>query len=214
MAREFVVRNFRKSDRDSVRNIAYDTAFMGESADLFFDGRETLADFLTVYFTDYEPQSCFVAEMNDSVIGYLLGAKSEKRQNAAFIKIIPRLIIKSFFKGTPFRAKNMKLSFHIFVSVLRGEFGFPDCTKLYPALLHINVNKKYRGIGIGRKLIEIYIDYLKRENITGVHLTTKSENAVNFFKKMGFEVFHKTRLSYLRYLLKRSIELYILVKKL
>ena len=214
MAREFVVRSFLKSDRDSVRAIAYDTAFMGESADLFFDGREILADFLTVYFTDYEPQSCFVAEMNNNVIGYLLGAKSEKRQNAAFIKIIPRLIIKSFLKGAPFKVKNMKFSFHIFVSALRGEFNLPDCTKLYPALLHINIDKKYRGIGIGRKLIETYVDYLKRENITGVHLITKSENAVNFFKKMGFELFHKTRLSYLRYLLKKDIECYILVKKL
>ena len=214
MAREFVVRSFLKSDRDSVRAIAYDTAFMGESADRFFDGREILADFLTIYFTDYEPQSCFVAEMNNNVIGYLLGAKSEKRQNATFIKIIPRLIIKSFLKGAPFSVNNMKFSFHIFVSALRGEFKFPDCTKLYPALLHINIDKKYRGIGIGRKLIETYVDYLKRENITGVHLITKSENAVNFFKKMGFELFHKTRLSYLRYLLKKDIECYILVKKL
>jgi len=214
MAKEFVVRNYQESDRDSIRNIAYDTAFMGESADLFFDGRETLADFLTVYFTDYEPRSCFVAEMDGDVIGYLLGAKSEKRQNVAFIRIIPRLIIKAFLKGTPFRIKNMKFSFHIFLSALRGEFNLPNCTKLYPALLHINVDKKYRGLGIGRKLIETYVDYLKRENITGVHLITKSENAVNFFIKMGFEVFHKTRLSYLRYILKRNIELYILVRKL
>ncbi|MCL5986281.1 MAG: GNAT family N-acetyltransferase [Actinobacteria bacterium] len=214
MAKEFVVRNYRKSDRDSIRNIAYDTAFMGESADLFFDGREILADFLTIYFTDYEPQSCFVAEMDGDVIGYLLGARNEKRQNAAFIRIIPRLIIKAFLKGKPFRIKNMKFSFHIFLSALRGEFNLPDCTKLYPALLHINVDKKYRGIGIGRKLIETYVDYLKRENITGVHLITKSENAVNFFKKMGFEVFHKTSLSYLRYILKRNIELHILVKKI
>jgi ribosomal protein S18 acetylase RimI-like enzyme len=214
MTKEFLVRNYQESDRNSIRSIAYDTALMGESADLFFDGREILADFLTVYFTDYEPQSCFVTEMNNNVIGYLLGAKSEKRQNTTFIKIIPRLIIKAFFRGAPFRVKNMKFSFHIFVSALRGEFTLPDCTKLYPALLHINIDKKYRGLGIGRKLIETYVDYLKRENITGVHLITKSENAVNFFKKMGFEVFHKTRLSYLRYLLKKDIECYILVKKI
>jgi len=71
----FIVRKYKKEDRKSVRKIACDSAFMGEPCEIFFKGRDFLADVLTLYFTDYEQESCFVAEVDNIVAGYLIGAR-------------------------------------------------------------------------------------------------------------------------------------------
>ena len=74
---DVVIRQYRKQDREFVRSIAWDTAFFGSPAEIFFSEKKILADFLTLYFTDYEPESCFVAENQGRVVGYLIGAKSK-----------------------------------------------------------------------------------------------------------------------------------------
>lgn len=72
---EVIIRQYQKDDRDFVRKISWDTSFMGNPAYPIFEDKEILTDFLTAYFTDHEPESCFVAESGKKVIGYLIGAK-------------------------------------------------------------------------------------------------------------------------------------------
>ena len=62
MTGEFCIRAYKAGDRRKVREISYDTAFMGESPEDFFDEEEIPADEVTLYYTDYEPESVFVAE--------------------------------------------------------------------------------------------------------------------------------------------------------
>ena len=70
-----VIRKFNSKDRNGIRGISCDTAFLGKPRTDFFDDDEILADALTLYFTDYEPGSCFVAVYGEKVVGYLVGAK-------------------------------------------------------------------------------------------------------------------------------------------
>ena len=67
------VRSFVAEDREAVRDISYRTGFMGESAESFWRHRESWADLWTSYYTDREPESLYVATMDDSVVGYLAG---------------------------------------------------------------------------------------------------------------------------------------------
>ncbi len=87
---DFVIRPYQGKDREAIRKIAFDTAFMGEPAEVFFTDQEVLADILTDYFTDHEPESLFVAESGGAIVGYLLGAKDSARVSRIFIKIIRR----------------------------------------------------------------------------------------------------------------------------
>lgn len=41
----------------------------------FFLGGEILADLLMKYYTDYEPESIFIAKTDNRMTGYLLGCK-------------------------------------------------------------------------------------------------------------------------------------------
>jgi hypothetical protein len=88
MAGPIFVRQYEPRDREAVRHIAVATALAGRPAALFMDGDDLLADGLTAYFTDYEPGSCFVAEMNGRVVGYIIGSVDTR----AMDRVVGRMI--------------------------------------------------------------------------------------------------------------------------
>ena len=65
---------------------------------------------------------------------------------------------------------------------------FHDKFAAYPAHLHVNCHKDYRGLGIGKLLLEHFENELKKEMISGYHIVT-SKGAINrrFYTKSGFE---------------------------
>src|SRR5437870_9756007 len=73
-ARDVVVRPYVHEDRAAVRHICFQTGYMGEPADFMWRDRESWADMFSGYYTDVEPDSAFVVEIDGSVSGYLLGA--------------------------------------------------------------------------------------------------------------------------------------------
>ena len=204
-----IIRRFQPEHRSAVRKIACETAFLEAVEGNLIEDNEILADILTFYYTDYEPESCLVAISGSEIIGYIIGAKNGKRARRIFtLRILPRLILKYLLNGSLFRKKIFYLGLNSLKSKLTGEFRMPDFSKKYPAELHINLKKGFRGGGIGRKLMEHYFSFLKDNGISGVHLTTMSEDAKAFFERMGFEVLHKTELSFLRFYLNKSIPYY------
>lgn len=212
---EFSIRQFKKEDREYVRDIAWETAFRGEYASAFFDDKEILADFLTLYFTNYEPESCFVAQVDNGVVGYLIGAKSTTTLiKVTRIKIAPRLLIKFMLNGVMLNKKNTIFIFHCLLSFLKREFSGFDFSKIYPATLHINIKEGFRRLGIGSRLISTYLDYLTKEKIPGVHFATMSDKASSFFTKQGFNLLYRSRRSYFRYILHKDISVYIYGRKL
>jgi hypothetical protein len=55
-----------------VRAIECATGFMGESAAWYWRDARSFADIWTAYYTDVEPESTFVAEQADAIVGYWL----------------------------------------------------------------------------------------------------------------------------------------------
>ena len=205
-----VIRKYSSRDRPAVRRICCETALMGEPSAIFFDDDEIFADALTVYFTDYEPESCFVAEYDNNVVGYLLGAKDAGRMDKIFAgKITMPLFIKVLRRGALIRKKNVKFLFRVFLSLVKGEFKMPVFSKDYPATLHINIIKECRTAGIGSKLINAYLDYLRALGIKGVHFATMSDKAGQFFSKQNFQPLFQGERSYFRYFLDKNVPVYI-----
>ncbi|MHB8281137.1 MAG: GNAT family N-acetyltransferase [Candidatus Humimicrobiaceae bacterium] len=215
-SKEITIREYKREDRAPLREIACDTAFMGEPAEKFFTGREFIADFLTRYHTDYEPQSVFIAEKEGKVIGYLSGAKNEKTMDLVFIfKVLPAAVLKLIFKGYIFKKNNFLFILFNIYSFFKGEFYAPAfIRKDYPAIMHINIDKNYRRYGIGNSLIEAYLSYLIKEKIKGIHLTTQSEKSFKFFEKIGFKIIYETKRSYFKHIFKKSIRYFYYGKKL
>ncbi|MBM3249645.1 MAG: hypothetical protein FJZ09_02225 [Candidatus Omnitrophica bacterium] len=205
---QVIIRPYRKADRKAVRQIAWDTAFMGRPADAFFSGKALLTGFLTRYFTEYEPQSSFVAESEGSVVGYLLGAKDTAVLARIFkAKILPGLILQAVFSGALFRKKNLAFFRNCWQSLRNKEFRMPDLSRDYPATLHINLTEAARGEGTGAKLIAAYLDHLRKNNAAGVHLATLSQRASVFFQAQGFTLLYEARRTYFRHILKDDLTL-------
>ncbi len=208
------IRKYAQSDRKALRRISYDTAFLGKADDLF-DEPEILADALTLYFTDSEPQSCFVAVKEDKVIGYLIGTKYENQMDkVSWIKIYPRLFWTALIRGLFLKKKTFLFLVGLWASYFKGEFKSPDFSQEYPAILHINIARDFRGGGVGHQLVSVYCEYLKQNGVQSVRASTMSDPAKNFFEKCGFATLFTTRRSYLRYYFQKDIPLYIVGKKI
>jgi ribosomal protein S18 acetylase RimI-like enzyme len=213
MKRKIIIRKFSKKDRKAVRRIACETAFWGSSRHEFFEDDEILADLLTKYYTDYEPYYCFVAAYNDSVVGYLTGARNVSVMNRVFyFSIIPKLILKSIGRGFFIKKNTTEFLLHCLSSLFKGEFSAPDFSSKYPATLHINFNRDFQNLGIGRNLINKYLDFLKEEKVKGVHFGTTSEGAKIFFTKMGFKLLLTKKRTYLKYKIGKEQFLYVFGK--
>ena len=215
MLPEASIRKFEAKDRAAVRKIVHDTALMGESAALFFQGQEVISDAFSLYFTDYEPGSCFVAEINNQVVGYLIGAKKKIAAESIFNgQIALPLLLKALKSGIFLKIKNLIFIFSCLKDLLINGIKTPDFNREFPATFHLNIKDGFRSREIGAKLINTYLDYLKQERIRGVHLATMSDRAANFFLSQGFGQLYKGRRSYFRHVLHRDVPLYIFGKLL
>jgi ribosomal protein S18 acetylase RimI-like enzyme len=58
----------------------------------------------------------------------------------------------------------------------------------YPAHLHIDLQKRARGTGLGRVLIERLLTELRGRSVAGVHLgvDASNDNAIGFYQHLGF----------------------------
>ncbi len=212
---QYAIRQFRKEDREPLRRISCETAFLEIPRRIIFTDDEVLADALTLYFTDYEPGSCFVAQSCGKVVGYIIGSKDVRTMGAVFnTKIFPSLLAKAWRKKIFFHKTNLRFLFLILRSAARREFSMPDFSREFPAALHINLADNFRGQGLGRALVEHYLDYLKQNKISGVHFGTISDKARGFFTKAGFRELFKNRRTYLQPYTGRESTFYIFGMKL
>src|SRR4051812_40975323 len=84
--RDFAIRSYRPSDRGAVRRLCCQTGFLGEPIDPVFQDHELFADFLTSYYTDKEPESSFVLEIDGEIRGFLLGSPRPLRTHFFFFR--------------------------------------------------------------------------------------------------------------------------------
>lgn len=189
----FSIEKLQPRDRQYIRKICCDTGYAGEDISPHIDDSEMFADFWTIYYTDYEPYSGFVARVGGETVGYLNGCLDSHFYNHIMATKILPLLLKKCLWGNYRMGKKTAL----FVKGMLGELQkgniYPPLD-LYPAHLHINIAAPYRRIGIGEALISSYLAYLRDKGVPGVHLGTTNLNysAVTFYEKLGFELFSRT----------------------
>lgn len=210
-----IIRKYEDKDRPAVRQIAWDTAYMGRPAGVFFGDKEVLEDILTLYFTDYEPESCFVAESGGNVVGYLIGCKDSSRlDRISLVNILPGLILKILYRRALFDKLTSRFLWRVIVSLAKRELFMADFSRVYPATLHINLSEGFRGKGAGAGLMSAFMDYLIRGGVKGVRLATYSASAAGFFRKSGFEFLCGKKRSYFSHLSPDSVEVMVFGRKL
>lgn len=194
MAAEVQIRPYEPRDRAAVRQICADTADAGQPVERFFPDREVIADLLTNYYTQFEPQSTFVADDGSRVVGYLTGCLNTKRfVRVETWRIAPVVFMKAVGRGTLWHPQTVRLvRANIGMWLTTGHRAGPALKK-YPAHLHINLQDGVRGQRIGHRLVEAFFERARGAGVRGVHAGVSANNprACHFFEELGFIEVHR-----------------------
>ncbi|HVM98557.1 MAG TPA: GNAT family N-acetyltransferase [Candidatus Acidoferrales bacterium] len=180
------IRPYAISDREAVRSICFATGFMGEPVDWLWRDGASFADLFTRYYTDREPESLWVAERDGKVVGYLSGCVDSKQSHGASAEVIRRVVLRGGLVRPGIARFLWRSTFDILRDrgAVEEDLGDPR----FPAHLHINLLPMGRGIGLGRRLMNEWLDRLRTLGVPGVHLGTFAENrnGIAFFESSGF----------------------------
>lgn len=191
-----VIRLFTPADADVVHRIGADTAFYGDPVEAIFEDRRLFIDIFMRPYTVHYAAACWIAEMDGQVIGYLTGCLDTDSYTPVFRRALLRAA-----------ERTLRGRYRLGPRTVRAGIGFvceqisrrarPDFTA-YPAHLHINLIASYRGQGIGRQLMQAYLDQCRAAGIPGVHLSTTDQHtaAVHLYQKLGFTILHRHRSPY------------------
>jgi GNAT superfamily N-acetyltransferase len=194
MGTDVHIRPYEPRDRAAVRQICADTADAGQPVERFFPDREVIADLLTNYYTQFEPQSTWVVDKGDGVVGYLTGCLDTKRFMRVMIwRIGPKLFFKALVRGTLWHPQTLRFLRANIGLWLTGGHAARASLHDYPAHLHINIRDGFRGHGLGQDLVKTFSDCAVEAGVRGVHAGVSANNprACHFFEELGFIEVHR-----------------------
>jgi len=183
-----VVRPYRPEDRDTIRKICADTGWLGRPIDPIFQDRELFADFLTIYYVDYEPDSCWVAERDGQIVAYAMGTVRPDRHRRLIGKIGWRTGLKGFGRLITFRYNRASLKFVWWILFRSGK---EEPKSLHDAAhLHWNMLPEARGTEIGKCFLETFIRHALDHGMTKMfgHMTIPpGKRSTRIFERMGWK---------------------------
>lgn len=176
------IRKFKDTDRDAIRKIATSTVTGYPRSDL-----QLVADLLTNYYINYEPEHLLVAEAEGRVVGYLSGCfDGSYCRWIKSTRVIPKAIVKALVRGEVGWKEVRYLGSFIYVTMHGGLRNTPPTG--YPAHFHINIAEGSRGKGLGTRLADEFLSMLKDSGVSGVHVRVRQNDrrASKFFRSLGF----------------------------
>jgi hypothetical protein len=212
-AKDFQVRRYRPSDRDSVRALCCETGFLGSAIDPVFEDRELFADFLTDYYLRHEANSSFVVTRNDSVQGYLLGSHHSSKHRFHSLLQLFNLGPKVAWRYFGYRPESRQY-IHWLISKAWREV--PDAPRDI-GHFHVNLLPTVKSIQVFRQLLETYLGHLYEQGVKQVHaqiVTFDGRRGSKLFERYGFKVINQSEITKYRRYTDRTVYLCTIVKTL
>jgi ribosomal protein S18 acetylase RimI-like enzyme len=188
---EINIRPYKIEDRAALRTLCCDVADRGSPIESTFPDRDVAADLLTKYYTDYEPQSTFVAVCDQRMVGYINACMDNRRHGLVmFWLIMPSLLIKALKRGIFFRPEVRQLIGGMLKNWRRIFAWRKSSFHSHQRHLHIGIAGDFRGQHVGRNLMNTLVEYAAvlgiGELAASVHDANKA--ACVFFEAQGFTV--------------------------
>jgi hypothetical protein len=212
--RSVEIRKFRRStDRARVRELCCDTGFLGKPIDPVFEDREIFADYLTAYYTDWEPESAFVLLINGEIHGYLLGSRHPFRQQLYNLYNNVALFFRGIFRFPGYNAASKRFVRWIFTQAWKEVPQAPRRT----AHFHINLLADARQVATTRALMDSYLKYLHEHGekaVYGQMVVFEDRRSTKMFERYGFRVLNKMEITKYRALHPEPVYLCTVIKDL
>ncbi len=188
------IRPYRPSDRDAVRRLCCETGYLGKAIDPVFEDRELFADYLTRFYTDWEPESTFVLEQNGELKGYLMGSRRPFLQQ--FYNFFNNL---SLFTRGVFRYPRYNKASKAFVRwiLLNAWREVPAAPRRLPHF-HFNMLPEVQGFGTAREILVQFLNHLRAHGETHVFgqvVTFEDRRGAKVFERFGFQVVEKKEIT-------------------
>jgi alpha-1,6-mannosyltransferase len=195
-SREIVIRKYHARDRQAVRNICCETGFLGRPIDPVFEDRDSFADFLTEYYTDHEPESLFVLEIDGKVCGYLCGCRALSRRRAYVLTRMPLIALRVFRRCCLFKYKAASRRYLLWL-IAKGRSETPPRPPGTPHF-HINILPGARSIPGTKALIDAYLAYLRERGekaVYGQMVAYEERRGDALFTRFGFNVLNRREIT-------------------
>jgi hypothetical protein len=194
MSSDAVIRPYRPTDRNAVRRLCCETGYLGKAIDPVFEDRELFADYLTRFYTDWEPESTFVLEQNGVVKGYLMGSRRPllHQFHSFFLNL-------SLFARGIFRYPRYNKSSKAFVRwiLLNAWREVPAAPRRLPHF-HFNMLPEAMGFGTTREMLVQFFHHLRAHGETHVFgqvVTFEERRGAKVFERFGFRVVEKKEIT-------------------
>jgi hypothetical protein len=211
--RKFEIRAYQPGDRARVRELCCATGFLGNPIDPVFEDREIFADYLTSYYTDWEPESAFVLLVNGEIRGYLMGSRRPFRQQCHALYQNLSLFLRGIFRYPRYNAASKKFVQWILRTAWREVPAAPRRT----AHFHINLLADARQVATTRALMDSYLRYLHacgEKRVYGQMVVFEDRRGTKMFERYGFKVLNKAEITKYRDLHPEPVYLCTVVKDL
>ena len=189
-----VVRPYASRDREAVRRLCCETGFLGKPIDPVFEDRELFADYLTSYYTDREPQSCFVLEHEGAVKGYLLGSRKPFSQQIHGFFLNLSLAVRAFLRYRKYNAATREFIGWILKNSWREVPAAPRRT----AHFHFNVLPEAQSVAGTKAMMDAYFNYLEAHGeraVFGQMVTFESRRGAKVLERYGFRVVERREIT-------------------
>lgn len=182
---KFEIRPYHPSDLAALYRICLLTGNSGSDASALFKDQDLLGQHYVAPYAVLEAQVCFTLTESGIPCGYIVGTPDsqlfyERCENEWFPTLRQRYPLPPESDNS-FDARIIRL-------IHEGHKVNPDCLD-YPAHLHIDLLPVAQGQGLGRKLMDVFINKLIELNVPALHLGVGKSNtgAIAFYERMGFQ---------------------------
>jgi ribosomal protein S18 acetylase RimI-like enzyme len=209
------LRSYRPEDLAAVRRICADTGFLGRPIDPVFEDRELFADYLTGYYTRFEPDALLVVEAGGEVRGYLMGCRrpllKQAYQFCANIVVALKALGRCYAR--PYGSSSRAFLRWVLLNSWREVPVAPHNTPHF----HINVLPEARSVRSTRALILAFLNFLRAHGyrkVYGQMVTYATRRNEGLFRRYGFEVIDRVQVTKYRALYREPVLLSTVVKDL
>jgi ribosomal protein S18 acetylase RimI-like enzyme len=179
------IRPYEPADLDALYRICLETGAAGEDATGLSDDHTLLGDLYAAPYGVLEPESAFVAEDEEGVAAYCLGALD----TAAFHRRLDAEWYPAARERHPMKPSSGSFD-DLFLHLLHHPHGAPaSVLERYPSHLHIDLLPRVQGRGVGRRLMQTFLRSLADRGSRGVHFNVSAvnERALGFYRHLAFD---------------------------
>ena len=185
-------RQVQPKDKALLTEICFRTGHAGSdlSDKTIFRDRKLFGLLFCLYYPLFEADFCFVAcDEKDRAVGYIIGTPDSARQAKVFGRRIYWRALVRILTVTWWRYPGSLRELMRWLCT-HSEGDQSELFEKFPAHLHMNILPGHQGLGIGRRLMELFVARIREEKVSGIHLKTSNHNtgALGFYRKMGFGV--------------------------